>query len=282
MEKPDETEELLQSCLNILNEEESVNSSVESATNNSSLLSPNNNHNISDAISSSPLGNTTTTKLNSDTTDDITPNELSTFFKALTGTLNNASNDDPTLFNDLTATVNETPNTSDSTTNRLFTQTMQSLSENAKKVESEQPQSDESNEQLLKQILDQFENTPQLQDMMEGVMKQLMDKDILYEPMKEMKEKYPDWLTQNKDKLSSEDYQRYLKQFDYVKKICAAYETESDNFQTVLQLMQEMQECGKPPIEIVKELAPGIELGPEGLPNMFGNMDEKNANCSIM
>jgi len=60
-----------------------------------------------------------------------------------------------------------------------------------------------------------------------------------------------------------------------LKKICAAYETESDNFQTVLQLMQEMQECGKPPIEIVKELAPGIELGPEGLPNMFGNMDEK-------
>ena len=29
-----------------------------------------------------------------------------------------------------------------------------------------------------------------------------------------------------------------------------------------------MQECGQPPAEIVKELAPGLEFGPNGMPLM--------------
>ena len=35
-----------------------------------------------------------------------------------------------------------------------------------------------------------------------------------------------------------------------------------------MELMQDMQECGQPPAEIVKELAPGLEFGPNGMPLM--------------
>ena len=31
---------------------------------------------------------------------------------------------------------------------------------------------------------------------------------------------------------------------------------------------QDMQECGQPPAEIIKELAPGLQFGPDGMPLM--------------
>jgi peroxin-19 len=36
----------------------------------------------------------------------------------------------------------------------------------------------------------------------------------------------------------------------------------------LMELMQDMQECGQPPSEIIKELAPGLEFGPDGMPVM--------------
>ena len=32
--------------------------------------------------------------------------------------------------------------------------------------------------------------------------------------------------------------------------------------------MQEMQETGQPPVEIIKDLAPGLEFGADGMPVM--------------
>ena len=41
-----------------------------------------------------------------------------------------------------------------------------------------------------------------------------------------------------------------------------------------MELMQDVQQYGQPPAEIIKELAPGLEFNDEGLPvmpNMAGN-----------
>src|SRR5262245_26439821 len=65
--------------------------------------------------------------------------------------------------------------------------------------------------------------------MVEGMMKQLISKDVLYEPMKEMYEKYPKWLATNKSKLSPNEYQNYVKQFGYIEQIMYIYDKQGDS-----------------------------------------------------
>jgi len=50
--------------------------------------------------------------------------------------------------------------------------------------------------------------------------------------------------------------------------------TKSSQTQRLLELMQQVQEYGQPPPEIINEIAPGLELDEEGLPkiNMPGGM----------
>ena len=42
----------------------------------------------------------------------------------------------------------------------------------------------------------------------DGMMKQLLSKEFMYEPMKDICEKFPKWLAENKGKLSEEDYEK--------------------------------------------------------------------------
>jgi len=64
-----------------------------------------------------------------------------------------------------------------------------------------------------------------------GMMEQLTNKEILYEPMKELDDKFPDWLEKNAAKTKEEDLKRYKEQQVYVKEIVARFEqkTYSDN-----------------------------------------------------
>lgn len=39
----------------------------------------------------------------------------------------------------------------------------------------------------------------------------------------------------------------------------------------LMELMQEVQEYGQPPVEIIQEIAPGIELDDEGMPKLDGS-----------
>lgn len=57
-----------------------------------------------------------------------------------------------------------------------------------------------------------------------GMMEQLTNKDILYEPMKELNDKYPKWLEDNKDKTPKDDLKRYEEQQVLVKEITARFE----------------------------------------------------------
>ncbi|RQM14263.1 hypothetical protein KXD40_004389 [Peronospora effusa] len=81
------------------------------------------------------------------------------------------------------------------------------------------------------------------------------------------------------------------------------YESEPDNYARLSELMQEMQETGQPPSEIVKDLAPertsantfpslfpiGLQFDEEGMPIMpnmgpgmpFGGIGDKEQ-CSVM
>jgi len=102
----------------------------------------------------------------------------------------------------------------------------------------------------------------------DNVMKQLLDRDIMYEPMKEVCSRFPKYLAEHKDRLSSEEYTRYGTQYQYFQRIVHVYETEPNNFDRLMELMQDIQEYGQPPVEIIKELAPELEFDAEGMPIM--------------
>lgn len=95
-------------------------------------------------------------------------------------------------------------------------------------------------------------------------MQQLLSKEILHEPMKEIADKYPKWLEEHKAQLKPEEYDRYWHQYELIIELNNVYETEPDNFTKIVNLMQKMQECGQPPDDIVQELAPGLDLASMG------------------
>lgn len=99
-----------------------------------------------------------------------------------------------------------------------------------------------------------------MESIVETMMQQLLSKEILYEPMKEIGERYPTWLEENKAKLTSEEYTRYSNQYSLIKDLNQVYEAEPDNFNKIVELMQKMQECGQPPNDIVQELAPDFDI----------------------
>ena len=100
----------------------------------------------------------------------------------------------------------------------------------------------------------------------DNVMKQLLDRDIMYEPMKEVCTRFPKYLAEHKDTLSPEEYTRYGTQYQYFQRIVHVYETEPNNFDRLMELMQDIQEYGQPPVEIIQELAPELEFDAEGMP----------------
>lgn len=57
-----------------------------------------------------------------------------------------------------------------------------------------------------------------------GMMEQLTNKDILYEPMKELHDKFPAWMNANKETCKKEDLERYLEQQRLVGEITGKFE----------------------------------------------------------
>ncbi|KAF8513055.1 Pex19 protein family-domain-containing protein [Gautieria morchelliformis] len=113
-----------------------------------------------------------------------------------------------------------------------------------------------------------------IESMLETMMSQLMSKDILYEPLKELDTKYPDYLAQNAPSLSREDLSRFTDQRARVSQIVAIFEDSSysdDNTAQstqILRLMNEMQSYGSPPSEIMGPMPPGFEFGADGMPKL--------------
>jgi peroxin-19 len=63
--------------------------------------------------------------------------------------------------------------------------------------------------------------------MLMGMMEQLTNKDILYEPMKELHDKFPAWMSKNRSSTAPDDLQRYEDQQRLVGDIVARFERKS-------------------------------------------------------
>ncbi|TQS33313.1 hypothetical protein Golomagni_06346 [Golovinomyces magnicellulatus] len=101
--------------------------------------------------------------------------------------------------------------------------------------------------------------------MLMGMMEQLTNKEILYEPMKELNDKFPEWMEKNKDKTSAEDMKRYEEQKVLVGEMVAKFEaptysdSNSADREYIVERMQKMQEAGSPPSDLVGDMASAQE-----------------------
>lgn len=91
----------------------------------------------------------------------------------------------------------------------------------------------------------------------------------------------PWYVRQKRTEQCQCDSVRYGKQYQYFQQIIAVYESEPDNFARLSELMQEMQETGQPPSEIVKDLAPGLQFDDEGNPVMPNMVQQTDFLCML-
>lgn len=109
--------------------------------------------------------------------------------------------------------------------------TMQRMQESGDRATAEA--TEEGNDDMISQLLKAIEagagsggDDMDLNKMFLGMMQQLSNKDLLYEPIKELDGKFGPWLEENKDKVPAEDMVRYQTQARVVREIVAKFDEE--------------------------------------------------------
>lgn len=92
--------------------------------------------------------------------------------------------------------------------------------------------SDDILAELMKQMqagagLDGEGSEEDFSKMLLGMMEQLTNKEILYEPMKELDDKFPEWIKKNKSKTLKDDMKRYEEQQVVVREIVEKFEEKT-------------------------------------------------------
>ncbi|KAI1747794.1 Pex19 protein family-domain-containing protein [Xylaria castorea] len=99
-----------------------------------------------------------------------------------------------------------------------------------------------------------------------GMMEQLTNKEILYEPMKELNDKYPGWMEKNKDTLAKDDLKRYQEQQVLVAEMVTRFEqpaysdSNAADREYIVDRMQKMQAAGSPPHDLVGDMPSAKEV----------------------
>ncbi|NXA43456.1 PEX19 factor, partial [Eudromia elegans] len=135
-------------------------------------------------------------------------------------------------------------------------ETLSGLARNANELQN----SSVSEEELAKAIeglgLDEGDGEGNILPIMQNIMQNLLSKEVLYPSLKEITEKYPEWLRRHRDALPAEQYERYREQHRVMAEICRQLEAERPapehgaRFEAVLELMQQLQDLGHPPKEL--------------------------------
>ncbi|PYH41344.1 putative peroxisomal membrane protein receptor Pex19 [Aspergillus saccharolyticus JOP 1030-1] len=163
--------------------------------------------------------------------------------------------------------------TTPETFNDTIQRTIERMKESGDKATAAAEEEDADADDLVAQLIKAIEaggaggdgNEADLTKMFMGMMEQLSNKEILYEPMKELDAKFGPWIAENKasGKVSGDELARYEKQAGVVAQIVAKFEekgyTDEDPKcrEYVWEKMQEMQGCGNPPDELIS--APMME-----------------------
>ncbi|KAF7373427.1 hypothetical protein MSAN_00552300 [Mycena sanguinolenta] len=112
------------------------------------------------------------------------------------------------------------------------------------------------------------ESEAELAGFLESMMGELMTKEVLYEPLTELADKFPPYLASHSPTstppLTDADRTRYESQLSRVRDILAVFDApdfsdeDKDKRERVVTLMAEMQSFGSPPPELMGPLPPGL------------------------
>lgn len=98
-----------------------------------------------------------------------------------------------------------------------------------------------------------FDMSKLLADMLE----QLSSKDVLYEPIKDLNDKFPEYLKEKKGQIPDDEHEKYQQQYEVTNQILAVFDAadyDSENLEKREQvngLLESLQELGNPPTELV-------------------------------
>lgn len=183
---------------------------------------------------------------------------------------------------------------SDATSQQEFTsclkETLSGLAKNATDLQN----SGMSEEELTKAMeglgMDEGDGEGNILPIMQSIMQNLLSKDVLYPSLKEITEKYPEWLQSHRESLPPEQFEKYQEQHSVMGKICEQFEAETPTdseatqkarFELVLDLMQQLQDLGHPPKELAGEMPPGLNFDLDAL-NLSGPPGANGEQCLIM
>jgi peroxin-19 len=102
----------------------------------------------------------------------------------------------------------------------------------------------------------------------DGTMRQLLSKELMYEPIKMICSKFTELIALHKKQMTKTEYTNYGKQYQVFQKILAVFDIEPDNFPRLMELMFDIQQYGQPPADIIRDLAPGLKFDENGMPIM--------------
>lgn len=97
--------------------------------------------------------------------------------------------------------------------------------------------------------LDGEGNEEDFSKMLLGMMEQLTNKEILYEPMKELDDKFPAWMEKNAGKTPEDDLRRYKEQQVYVREIVGRFEAKGYSDENAADrefIVERMQKVRRP------------------------------------
>ncbi|KAJ5988911.1 hypothetical protein N7481_004121 [Penicillium waksmanii] len=151
--------------------------------------------------------------------------------------------------------------------NEAIQRTMERMQDSGNRATEAASADDGLSEDMLAQLLKAVEagasgggeDGGDLTKMFMGMMEQLSNKEMLYEPMKELDGKFGPWIEKNKaeDKVPAADMDRYETQARIVKQIVTKFEETGYSDEDpkcreyIWERMQEMQAAGSPPEELI-------------------------------
>jgi peroxin-19 len=122
-------------------------------------------------------------------------------------------------------------------------------------------------------------NDADFSKMLMGMMEQLTNKEILYEPMKELHDKFPNWMVINKDKTSKEDLDRYEEQHKLVTEIVRRFErsgysdSNASDREYIVERMQKVRQFKYSVITIWVLTWPQMQAAGSPPPDLVGDMN---------
>lgn len=111
--------------------------------------------------------------------------------------------------------------------------------------------------QLLSGLGDTGNGDVDMSKLLTDMLEQLLSKDVLYDPIKELNTKFPAYLAEQKLVLSADKHATYVKQYEITNQIVAVFEAADYNGddeatrEKVNGLLESLQELGNPPSDLV-------------------------------